>query len=274
MMTTPTDGGGDAEWMSAAEAIALLPFRMRAICAHAKAGLVKTHAKLFIDAGRHSADCDVPPEFWWAEGGDALQQDWASGHFVTWVRNHTVRLEAFGVEFRRSDIIEHLKPASGATKTRTITPTKSRASTGQTVFIGHGHSPEWLKLEKFLRDRLRLTVVEFNSVSPAGVQVSDRLKEMLRQADFAFLIMTGEDEQATGKFNPRLNVVHEAGLFQGKLGFEKAIILREEGCEDFSNVDGLGEIRFPKGTIGAKFESIRKVLEREGIVDGRMESSD
>ena len=57
-----------------------------------------------------------------------------------------------------------------------------------------------------------------------------------------------------------LNVVHEAGLFQGRLGFQKAIILLEEGCEDFSNIDGLGRIGFPKGTISAKFEEIRAVL--------------
>jgi predicted nucleotide-binding protein len=38
----------------------------------------------------------------------------------------------------------------------------------------------------------------------------------------------------------RLNVVHEAGLFQGSLGFKKAIILLEEGCEEFCNIVGLG----------------------------------
>jgi predicted nucleotide-binding protein len=65
--------------------------------------------------------------------------------------------------------------------------------------------------------------------------------------------------------NARLNVIHEAGLFQGRLGFQKAIILLEEGCEEFSNIHGLGQIRFPDGNISAKFEEIRKVLEREGI---------
>jgi predicted nucleotide-binding protein len=196
-------------------------------------------------------------------------QNWASGDFETYINHHSVRVQAFGVEFRRSDI-EQLKPAIPARPTAPFSPTQKRA--GRTVFIGHGRSREWLELEKFLRDRLRLTVLEFNSVSAAGVQTGDRLKEILGQADFAFLIMSGEDEQATGKFNPRLNVVHEAGLFQGKLGFEKAIILREEGCEDFSNVGGLGEIHFPKGDVGAKFESIRGVLEREGIIGGRVES--
>jgi predicted nucleotide-binding protein len=71
---------------------------------------------------------------------------------------------------------------------------------------------------------------------------------------------------SNGKIRARENVVHEAGLFQGRLGFKKAIILLEEGCEEFSNIHGLGQIRFPKATISAKFEEIRGVLEREGVI--------
>jgi predicted nucleotide-binding protein len=78
--------------------------------------------------------------------------------------------------------------------------------------------------------------------------------------------MTGEDEQAGGKLHARLNVVHELGLFQGRLGFKKAIILLEEGCEEFSNVHGLGQVRFPNGNISAQFEEIRRVLERESVI--------
>jgi len=40
----------------------------------------------------------------------------------------------------------------------------------------------------------------------------------------------------------------------------------EKDCEEFSNIQGLGQIRFPKGNIGAVFEEIRRVLEREGII--------
>jgi predicted nucleotide-binding protein len=63
-----------------------------------------------------------------------------------------------------------------------------------------------------------------------------------------------------------MNVVHEAGLFQGRLGFTKAIVLLEEGCEEFSNIEGLGQIHFPKDNIKAAFEEIRRVLEREGLI--------
>ena len=89
---------------------------------------------------------------------------------------------------------------------------------------------------------------------------------MLDAASIAFLIMTGEDEQADGKFNPRMNVVHEAGLFQRQLGFKRAIVLLEEGCEEFSNIVGLTHIGFPKGVINAAFEEIRRTCEREGLL--------
>jgi predicted nucleotide-binding protein len=80
---------------------------------------------------------------------------------------------------------------------------------------------------------------------------------MLDAAAIALLVMTGEDELQNGKLRARMNVVHEAGLFQGRLGFNRAIILLEEGCDQFSNVEGLGQIRFPKGNIKAAFEEVR-----------------
>jgi len=89
---------------------------------------------------------------------------------------------------------------------------------------------------------------------------------MLDNCGFAFLVLTAEDELADGTKQARMNVVHEAGLAQGRYGFERGIILLEEGCEEFSNIHGLGQIRFPKGKIMAKSEEIRDVLRREGLL--------
>lgn len=138
---------------------------------------------------------------------------------------------------------------------------------GTNVFIGHGRSLVWKDLKDFIQDRLRLPWDEFNRVPIAGTTNIARLSEMLDAAAIAFLVMTGEDEQTDGKIRARMNVVHEAGLFQGRLGFTKAIIVLEEGCEEFSNIQGLGQIRFPKGEIKAAFEEIRQVLEREKILE-------
>lgn len=138
---------------------------------------------------------------------------------------------------------------------------------GNRIFIGHGRSPIWRELKDFLQDRLDLTWDEFNRESTAGMATTERLTQMLENATFAFLIMTGEDEHADETMHARENVVHEVGLFQGRLGLKRAIILKEEGCQVFSNIHGLTYIGFPKGNIGATFEQIRQVLEREKIIE-------
>ena len=135
------------------------------------------------------------------------------------------------------------------------------------IFIGHGRSDIWRELKDFIVETLGLEYEEFNRISPAGKATSNRLKEMLEVSCMAFLIMTGEDEQADGSLRARDNVIHEVGLFQGKLGFEKAIILLEKGCENFSNIHGITYISFPKGNIGAAFGEIIKVLKRESILE-------
>jgi predicted nucleotide-binding protein len=137
---------------------------------------------------------------------------------------------------------------------------------GTNVFIGHGRSSDWRDLKDFVNDRLGLPWDEFNRVPVAGLTNITRLAQMLEQASIAFLVMSAEDEQADGNHHARMNVIHEVGLFQGRLGFERAIVLLEEGCEEFSNIQGLGQIRYPKGNISAVFEDIRQVLEREGIL--------
>jgi predicted nucleotide-binding protein len=146
------------------------------------------------------------------------------------------------------------------------TDAASRTSHGHKIFIGHGSSGAWKEIASFLEERLCMPWDEFNREPTAGVAVVDRLQQMLDEACFAFLVMTAEDVQLDGTARARQNVVHEAGLFQGRLGFRRAILLLEEGCAEFSNVLGLGQIRYPKGDILGASEEIRRVLERENIL--------
>ncbi|WP_330478206.1 nucleotide-binding protein [Streptomyces platensis] len=142
----------------------------------------------------------------------------------------------------------------------------AKGQRAECIFIGHGQSHSWRELKDFITDRLGLPYEEFNRISPAGVTTVARLVELLNSSAFAFLIMTAEDETRDGAVRARQNVIHEAGLFQGRLGFNRAIVMLEEGCEEFSNIHGLSQIRFPKGDLAAKFEEVRRVLEREGLL--------
>lgn len=157
------------------------------------------------------------------------------------------------------------KKAAMHLKRISLTKPNSRES-GRNIFIGHGRANTWRELKDFIQDRLELPWEEFNRVSIAGVTNVVRLSQMLDTSCIAFLVMTAEDEMADGGMQARMNVIHEVGLFQGRLGFERAIVLLEEGCQEFSNIHGLGQIRFPNGQISACFEDVRLVLEREGII--------
>ncbi|TFZ54924.1 hypothetical protein E4V01_24300 [Methylorubrum sp. Q1] len=163
-------------------------------------------------------------------------------------------------------VVAGLARQAGSHLTRAARRSRKDQLVGTNVFIGHGRAPAWRVLKDFVKDRLGLPYDEFNRVPVAGITNIARLSEMLEAAAVALIILTAEDEQADGKLQARMNVIHEVGLFQGRLGFTKAIVVLEEGCEEFSNIQGLGQIRFPRGNIAAAFEEIRLVLEREGLL--------
>ncbi len=134
-----------------------------------------------------------------------------------------------------------------------------------TVFIGHGHSKTWEIVSEFVVG-LGLPVREFNSQSAIGVTNIERLSSMLDDAALALVVMTGDDRWGKSA-RARQNVIHEIGLFQGRIGFERTAVLREPGVEGFSNFDGLGYIEIEKGRLGAKAErDLRAVLVRERLL--------
>ena len=131
-----------------------------------------------------------------------------------------------------------------------------------TVFIGHGHSQLWRDLKEHLQDMHRYVIEAYESGARAGHSVRDILQEMLDKSSFALLVITAEDETAEGNMRARQNVVHELGLFQGRLGFSKAVAIVEEGVELSSNMEAIQQIRFPSGRIRETFGEVVATLER------------
>jgi predicted nucleotide-binding protein len=101
----------------------------------------------------------------------------------------------------------------------------------------------------------------------AGHTIRDILETMLNKCSIAFLVMTAEDETVDGGFRARQNVVHEIGLFQGRLGFTRGIVLLEEGAEEFSNISGIEQIRFSRGRIQETFGEVVATIRREFPAD-------
>jgi hypothetical protein len=131
------------------------------------------------------------------------------------------------------------------------------------IFIGHGFSLQWRDLKDHLQDTHGFDVIAYETGARAGHGIRDIIAEMLEKASFAILVMTGEDVMEDGSIMARQNVVHEIGLFQGRLGFTKAIVLKEEGTKEFSNISGVNQIRYSKGNIKESFGDVLGVLRRE-----------
>jgi hypothetical protein len=132
-----------------------------------------------------------------------------------------------------------------------------------TVFIGHGGDSQWRDLRDHLADQHGVKVVAYEIGPRAGLSVKEVLQRMLKEASFALLVLTAEDLHADGELHARENVIHELGLFQGRLGFTRALALVEEGMREFSNILGVNQVRFPKGRIRETFGDVIAALRGE-----------
>jgi predicted nucleotide-binding protein len=132
-----------------------------------------------------------------------------------------------------------------------------------TIFIGHGRSGEWRDLKDHLTDKHGYRVTAYEVGARAGHTIRDILDDMLVRSTFALLVLTAEDETGDGHVRARQNVIHELGLFQGRLGFARAIALVEHDTELLSNLDGVQQLRFNKGNIAEVFGDVLATLKRE-----------
>lgn len=131
------------------------------------------------------------------------------------------------------------------------------------IFIGHGRDKQWKDLKDHLTDQHGFEIICYEIGATAGITIKDKLEYMLYDCSFALLIFTGEDIDIDGELHARENVIHELGLFQGALGFDKAIILIEDKVKEFTNIVGLNQIRFAKGNIKEIFGDVVATLNNE-----------
>jgi predicted nucleotide-binding protein len=190
---------------------------------------------------------------WYSIYGKSLEhglQVWSSGTFTQVEITHPTRASIDQV----FEVFERHLP---------MAETRVKRPTPVTVFIAHGHSLMWRDLKDHLHEQHGYAVEAYETGARAGHTVRDILADMLKASTFAVIVMSGEDETSDGGLRTRQNVVHEAGLFQGRLGFSRCIAVVEEGVEAFSNIDGVHQLRFPKGRIKETFGDILATLHRE-----------
>lgn len=143
------------------------------------------------------------------------------------------------------------------------------ASKAGKVFIGHGQNQIVRnKVKNFIRDRCGLQPLVLEDLPSAGHTVMEKLEKYGRTADYAVLILTGDDlVQGRDERRARQNVIQELGWFQGVLGRKRTAILCEEGVEIASNIGGVVYLKFTGNNVEMIFDQLRQEFEEAGIIN-------
>lgn len=153
----------------------------------------------------------------------------------------------------------HTEGATPVAETPAPTPAK--------VFIGHGHN-ELVRhrVKGFVADRCGLEPIILEELPSAGMTVVEKLEKYGRPADYAVLILTGDDLAASSETQARQNVIEEVGWFQGALGRDRTAILVQEGTQIPSNIAGVVYIGFSGDEVQSAFDKLRAEFEEAGLL--------
>jgi predicted nucleotide-binding protein len=124
-----------------------------------------------------------------------------------------------------------------------------------TIFISHGRSTAWNELQTFLKRAQRPTM-ELAQRASRGHTVITKLAAAAEHCSHAVIVMTCDDVSASGAKRVRENVMHEIGYFQGRLGLNRVVLLREQGVSMPSNLGGIVYLSFRRGKIAGTFKQL------------------
>ena len=133
------------------------------------------------------------------------------------------------------------------------------------IFISHGKNPEWFAVQRFVEDRFASPVYSFESAPWGGHELSEALSKNLERCSLSVCVLTAEDFTGDGRKFARQNVIHEVGLFQGQHGFDRVVLLVEEGCDFVPQAAAPHTIQFPQNQIYQAFYQLAEIIKSHGF---------
>ena len=124
----------------------------------------------------------------------------------------------------------------------------SNASSGNSVFIVHGHDDGAKHSVARMIERLGLDSIILDEQPQSGRTIIEKFEEHASEVGFAIVLLTPDDVGAKAgdeenlKPRARQNVIFELGFFVGKLGRGKVCALYKHGVEIPSDYRGVGYV--------------------------------
>jgi sugar/nucleoside kinase (ribokinase family) len=148
---------------------------------------------------------------------------------------------------------------------RTLDAQRHNGGLPKGVFVAHGANPSWLAVHHFVSERFQVPVYSFESSSWSGRQVTEALADYLERCSFAICVLTAEDFTEDGLVQARQNVIHEVGLFQGRHGFDRVVVLVEDGCDFTPKTAEPHTIRFSRNGINGALYQLDAMIRARGF---------
>ncbi|GAB3406427.1 hypothetical protein GCM10027569_16910 [Flindersiella endophytica] len=134
------------------------------------------------------------------------------------------------------------------------------------VFVMHDENHQRQAVRRFIELDCGLRVCELNSAEVGEEDWPHLMRDYLARCSFAVCLLSSASAAIDGRASVDQNIVHQAGVFQGRYGFGRVALLAEEGCDTFSNIAGLIRLDFPAGQVESTFIELERMLLREGIM--------
>jgi hypothetical protein len=148
---------------------------------------------------------------------------------------------------------------------RTLDAERRSGAPSSGIFISHGTSSEWLAVQRFVEDGFDSPVHFFESAPWGGREVSEALGKYLERCSMAVCVLTADDASNDGRRFARQSVIHEVGLFQGRHGSDRVVLLVEEGCDFVPQPAVPYAISFPRNRINRAFYQLAEILKSRGF---------
>lgn len=134
------------------------------------------------------------------------------------------------------------------------------------VFLVHDNSSYGPAVRQFVQKNCGLPVYEATVPEAGDPDFAAAMGKRLASCSLAICLLSARDTMSDGSRRVAQNIVHQAGIFQGRYGFGRVAILVEEDCDTFSNIAGLIRIDFSAGRVEGTFPELERMLRREGLL--------
>jgi predicted nucleotide-binding protein len=162
---------------------------------------------------------------------------------------HHQKVEAVTKDRQRSiqlltAAISLLEERSESVRSAQVEPPAAQKELSNRIFIVHGHDNEPKEAAARYLTALGFKPIILHEQVSKGRTIIEKFRDEAADVGFAVVLMTEDDEAASGRKRARQNVVLELGFFLGALGSSNVAVIVKGDVEKPSDYDGVVYIPF------------------------------